>query len=335
MTQIISASEKKKIIAAIKRSKTSNQLNLTRLMQRPRPSLRHRPFVRSLTQLLEKGDVDVRKLTETLRRKRSMPPRLIERRPQTEKKAVAAAKQAFRYGIEERRKSAAQLAALDSQPASIFLDTPIFIDLTDSTIAPWTSTGKFKVTWDEDVDTTAIFNFDFFWRNESFQDVLISAASVLIAKGQYISSAWATFGTSDAQVGCNALMTILELWNHPPTSPLFEDNQFASMGTTDDASSIDFGWGLDVDRENKFFDVFQGFQLYHNNFFRVPARQGVVFQVGVVVMPWIYSWLEAGGSCVVDFTTDGGFVQVPFVELQVLTIPQVGHPASLRRTGNK
>jgi hypothetical protein len=66
------------------------------------------------------------------------------------------------------------------------------------------------------------------------------------------------------------------------------------------------------------FEVFQGFQLYHNNFFRVPARAAVVFQVGVVVMPDISSFWDAGGIAMVNFAT----IEVPFVELQVLTIPQ-------------
>jgi len=69
MTEL-SASEKRRISAAIKRWKTSDNFPLKRLIQRPHPPLAHRQFVQSFTQLMEKAGVDVRKLNESIRRGR-------------------------------------------------------------------------------------------------------------------------------------------------------------------------------------------------------------------------------------------------------------------------
>ena len=335
MTEI-SASEKKRIIAAIKRRKPSDNLTLRSLIQRPPMPTKHRQFVQGFTQLMEKGGVDIQKLNENLKRKQPERPHLVEKPLRIDKKALAGAKRAFRYGIEERRKSARHLATLDYQSASVFLDTPVFIDpVVELNIEPWNSTAKFSISWGQDVDIdSARFNFHFFWRNESLSDVLISAASVLIAKGTIGLSAYATFGDAWVNVICSAELNILELWNDPPTSPLFEQTQREGMGANVvSAQSVD-GW---TDEENPgLIDVFQGFQLYHNNFFRVPARQAVEFWVGVNVYAYIGSFLDAGGNIVVDFATGDDFLLCPFVELQVLPAQEVLAPgASSRRTITK
>ncbi len=111
MTQI-SASEKKRIIAAIKRRKPSDNLALKGLIQRPQPPASYRQFEKRLTQLMEKAGVDVHKLNETIRRQQRERPRLVEKPSQIDKKTVAAATRAFRYGIKERRRSARLLASL-------------------------------------------------------------------------------------------------------------------------------------------------------------------------------------------------------------------------------
>ncbi len=228
------------------------------------------------------------------------------------------------------------MQASDSQPASVFLDTPFFIDIFDSNIEPWNSTAKLVVNWDQDVDLDfALFNFDFVWRNESFHDVLISAASVLIARGLLRSFASSLFGQCYADVLCFAKLNILELWNDPPTSPLFEYSQSVLMGDSGPAETSSEGW---PSQDAAIGEFFQGFQLYHNNFFTVPARQAVVFQVGADVGPLISSLWDAGGNVMADFATDGRFLLCPFVELQVLTIPQqvgVSASTSSRRTTSK
>ena len=79
MTEL-SASEKRRIIAATKRWKTSDNFPLKRLIQRPHPPLAHRQFVQIFTQLMEKAGVDVRKLNESIRRGRRKHTHLVGQR---------------------------------------------------------------------------------------------------------------------------------------------------------------------------------------------------------------------------------------------------------------
>jgi hypothetical protein len=123
----IGAAEKKRLIAAIKRRNPSDRLALSGLVQRSQLSARHRQFAQAFTQLMEKAGVDVYKLNEAIPRQQRERPPLVEKRSPIDKKTAATALRAFRYGIEERRRSAKLLAALDTQPVSIFLDTPFFI----------------------------------------------------------------------------------------------------------------------------------------------------------------------------------------------------------------
>src|SRR5262245_46237380 len=99
-----SASEMKRLIAAVKRRKPSDNPALQSLIQlRPQPA-HQRQFVQRFTQFMEKGGLDVDKLNKNLKSQKKEPPHLREKLPRWDKKAVAATKRALRHGIEERRR---------------------------------------------------------------------------------------------------------------------------------------------------------------------------------------------------------------------------------------
>jgi hypothetical protein len=329
MTEI-SASEKKRIIAAIKRRKPSDVLRMRPSIQRPPLPARDRQFVQGFTQLMEKAGVDVDKINETLKRKQQEQPRPAQPPSRIDKKALAAAKRAFRHGIEERRRSAKRLAALDAQPASIFLDAPIFIDdVFESNIEPWNSTINFPLFLNQDNNADTPINFHFVWRNDSPHDVLVSAASLLIAKGFADCVAFANFGLADANLTCWVNMNIFELWNDPPTSPLVENTQSVGLvGVYASARSF-FIEGADLE-EIPPVEFFQHIYLLHNNFFTVPAFQAVEFQVGVDIFTDVYTFLDASASVGFYVISNGGFLMCPYVELQVLPVQQVLVPSSKR-----
>src|SRR5215469_12267958 len=90
-----------------------------------------------------------------------------------------------------------------------------------------------------------------------------------------------------------------------------------------------FSWCLRVSK------IFGQFDLWHNNFFTVPARQAVEIWVGIDVFAHIYTFGLASGSIEVRFNNDG-FLMCPFVELQVLPVQPVPVPtASSKRATNK
>jgi hypothetical protein len=120
--------------------------------------------------------------------------------------------------------------------------------------------------------------------------------------------------------------TALTLLNHPLAEA--EAARMKAMNEAPCGSIRDRG-SLNGKNLKPHTEIFQGFQLYHNNFFRVPARQAVVFQVGIDVQPFISSIWDAGGDVVVDFSTGDGFLLCPFVETRDV---RYWHIADIRGT---
>ena len=112
MTEI-SASEKKRIIAAIKRRKPSDVLRMRPSIQRPPLPARDRQFVQGFTQLMEKAGVDVDKINETLKRKQQEQPRPAQPPSRIDKKALLQLNEHFVTGL---RSGAG--APNDSQPST-------------------------------------------------------------------------------------------------------------------------------------------------------------------------------------------------------------------------
>jgi hypothetical protein len=197
-----------------------------------------------------------------------------------------------------------------SYSSILFFIDPDF--LVGSNIQPWNSTANFYLEFDSDVDNEISTSFYFAWRNDSLNDVLITAGTYFIAKGSVRTWSWALFGTAWVSALCKAQSKIMEFWNDPPSAPLFEDTQWDYIGS----SRVDVSFYPRPQESDFQDDISRTYDLYQSNYFRVPARQTVVFEVGIQTDNRIATYLNGDGIIWNDFGHYGNFLACPFVEVK-------------------
>jgi hypothetical protein len=337
----ISASEMKRIMGQIKRRKlTPADLARRGLLTRTVASSATRRFDEFRPTLGKSGLEKLGKISE--REQRAQLDRLLKNQMAGNKKPLAAIKNPFRYGIEERVKTLKLLSKLarPGQVDHVILDTPFLIwahpdsILQNSVIRPRNSSATLafvvnSLQPDPGQDFTARqYNaqFWFVWTNNYGQEVMINAETFVTANGSCIMSAgfntWnklsATYGDVKPSVGFD----IFELWNHN-NSPVFEQGQaiggFADM-------SVDAGrlYGIPLGNDESRADIFQTFNPMHSGFFTVPRNGSVLFEVYF----WFYIFISAADFFdlpppVVVVFADNFIAQCPFVHLEVMAIPIV------------
>ena len=123
-------------------------------------------------------------------------------------------------------------------PYSIFLNEPFLIwenphpnlsILKDWHIVPFFSDAEVQVDYTHGGDNT-YFTFYYFWENEAEVSAVIDVTSVLIFNGDCVVSAQGgVFSSDSCYLDIGASLTLLEWWNNPPTSPLYQTTQNTSV----------------------------------------------------------------------------------------------------------
>jgi hypothetical protein len=354
----ISASEMKWIIAQIKRRSPSPvDLAQRGLVNRTWPSASGRfEEVRStleragldVKKLVEKAGLDIHKLKEIEKREQRERGHIRKKQTAAAQKALAATKNPFRHGIDERLKTLSRLAAVrPGQVDHVILDTPFLIwahpdNMLESSViqpsksiagfsfmvsTPPTDPGQDFKHSDNDV------SFWFIWQNNYGQEVMINAEASFIAKGIiFIFTEFHPYSILSAAGGSvltTVRLDIWEMWNSPETSPLQEQDQFISF---EPSIFVVASLGIPIGSDQLIVNVSQAFNPRHNGFFLVPRNGSLLFQVSVAFSTFLKSADEfdpldvppPSATASVGFSRSvDNFVECPFVHLEVIAPPIV------------
>jgi hypothetical protein len=191
----ISPSEKKRLIARIKQRKLSPadlaRRGLLKRIRVPIPRRQDGRMLKGIIREFEKAGLDIKKLKDLTKVEQRERDRLLKKQLAASKKALAAIKDPFRYGIEERVKTLKLLStARPGQIDHVVLDTPFLIwahpdnILDGEKIEPFKSVAKFHFQpVAEDKGSLWDTSFWFFWQNNYGQEVLINAETLITRKG--------------------------------------------------------------------------------------------------------------------------------------------------------
>jgi hypothetical protein len=161
--------------------------------------------------------------------------------------------------------------------------------------------------------------FDRDRENSSPNPVLLSnVASHLIVKGYWEADAYfSLFGFGHCLVLSFADLRIFEWWNQPPTSPLTEDSQGATIVDLDVHGPAILGRA----QNTKYAVVFNGYDVKKYSSFIVPPNGLVVFEVALTSLGYVNGGL-------VEITIEGGDYSVlcPFLQFQVSEVVRKGPP---------
>jgi len=281
---------------------------------------------------LTKSGLELEKLDKIIADNQSERRRLLEKEKAQAQKVLPKIEDTFRHGIDGRFK-AFELANSSNinPPTFTVLDTPTFIHahprniLTASHIEPRNSTAQIRyVTTDTDEGTEdASASFFFQWQNSSLNPVLLAnIASHLVVKGLFeVTAALSVFlGPNFSQLGANAELRLLELWNQPATQPLWEqDNQWTGIlsvhveGPRTPLGRI---------QEDEYEWVFNGYDVKYSSL-AVPPKGVVLFEVSLAWGAFI-----VGGPCTASVTIEGhgSALLCPFVKFEVREVIQSGPP---------
>jgi hypothetical protein len=128
-------------------------------------------------------------------------------------------------------------------------------------------------------------------------------------------------------------LDIFEMWNTPETSPLLEQSQIISL--TDAIFNITLVFGIEMDAfppEEAASQIFETLNPAHCSFFIVPKNGSVLFQAFVSFETDAHTDETFGTAFCADdvhfsdiagSTLPPGFVQCPFVHLEVIVPPVV------------
>lgn len=336
-----SASEMNRIKAALKERGplADSMMGLLRRRQPITPS--RRLDEKSLRESLKQAGLDfdeIKKINHTLSLGQRNRLQAMEKRPARDEKAVAVALKALRQGLEQRRRRAEQ-SPTAGQPTRVYLDTPFMIQadkpnrLLGSNIEVFNSTASLLVDYHDEIPTdnngtNDFLTFSFVWLNDSTQDAEVNTEALLVLQGE--ADCFAHPGliplVDQAISGTewSAVLQILEMWNHPPTSPIPEQEQWVAPILWERCSYIskfpvNIFSGPRGDRQITDVPV-QAYPLVRRSFLTVPRNGSLVFQVILDIA----SSLSGGGWCTSKFAgtlSNGqtGFVLCPYVELQVST----------------
>jgi hypothetical protein len=197
----------------------------------------------------------------------------------------AAMRETVRREVENWRYTVEQLKTLTAtaEPIQRFLlDTASDITATpglslDSTqIAPGNNSAKFFLRSVEEAREEAV-SFGFTWQNTSDRSVVVNVDGYLVIDGRCQAIAYGggipLFDLRTVLMTVDARLSLQELWNQPPTSPIFQSGQDAHALTVRAHSAGFFGPTDIVTRY-----LFRGFTLQYRPFL-VPPHGTARFEV--------------------------------------------------------
>jgi hypothetical protein len=328
----VHASEVKRVISVVQNRRVLDFVNHVR-PHGPEFMANQRKLAERIRPLLAKG-IELEKIDKIVAENRAEQQQLLEKEKADAYKLLPRM-DTLRHGIDERLK-ASKLANLPNinPPKFITLDTPFLIwaqpsnVLTASHIEPGNSTAQINykqssVNLEPDNTDTVTVGFYFQWENSSSTPVLLAnIASHLAVKGRWELSAASTFIFPNVSSAiAKAQLNIFKWWNQPPTSPLFEDSQEATILELDCDGGLIFKKG-----ENVFEWVFNNYDVKYSSL-AVPPKGLVVFEVLLFTGISFLSGLPAG-LMTADITMDDSDsgVLCPFVQLEVRDAIQHGPP---------
>jgi hypothetical protein len=237
--------------------------------------------------------------------------------------------QRLRQGIDAQQAALRQRVARPSTPIFIALDTPFLIwanrflpnstdplgtnILVDSHIESLNNWAKILLNYskDDSFSATDRLNFYFLWRNETGGDAVVNITSSLTLIGSCKVHANGSFwhgvaAPNFSQVSVDAVLSVFEWWNQPPTEPLPETSQ------TQNVTSLSVQGGVwSGDGRSKLFSG--NFPVAYNSF-HIPSNDVGVFEVGVSL-----NWALVAGDVNVDFSFQSNIIQCPSLLLEVIT----------------
>jgi hypothetical protein len=268
-----------------------------------------------------KAGFEVDKFDEHLAQNRSALRRIAERRKAEAVERSSSAKDALRHGVEGRRKVMEHLADV-TPPESPTVAVPKFYELLDRPITILPTGGVYvhadsiepanswaKITVDSESYAEDELSFYFLWQNPSDTHAVIDVNAYLVLNGfcQVESEGGYFPGVRHSRLAVRARLDLLEWWNQPPTSPLWQvDQEQPALFLSTDTS----GW-LDHNATDS-EAVFRGYDLRYN-LALVPPHGVVVFEVALFVR---YGSTE--GSIHVDFASGDFEVLCPGVLIGML-----------------
>jgi len=235
----------------------------------------------------------------------------------------------LQQGIEAQQAVLRQLATRPSTPIFIALNTPFLIwpnrflpnstdplgtnILVDSHVEPLNNWAKIllNVSQDDAIFATDRLNFYFLWKNDTGGDVVVNITSSLTLIGSCKVHAKSSFwhglaAPNFSQVSIDAVLSVFEWWNQPPTEPLPETSQ------TQNVTSLSAKGGVWSDDGRS--KIFSGnFPVAYNSF-HIPSGNVGVFEVGVSL-----NWGLVAGDVNVDFSFQNNIIQCPSLSLEVFT----------------
>jgi hypothetical protein len=257
-----------------------------------------------------------------------------------EKPSAAVNGAAFRRGVANFRKATDVLGHLHvpSTPVIERIDTAfliwtrfgigtgnILVDSHTEALNNW-ATIRRKAKDDDAYIGGDELNFYFLWQNTTGADAVVNVSSYLALNGWcqlhaesswFWAPDWAGGGLiGDAHVAFDAVLTLFEWWNQPPTEPLPQVGQ--RQGVLDE--SISGGWSGVSPGQTRTLLPSGNYHLNYDTFF-VPRNGVAVFEVGLQ--------LEYDGwnsSVNIDFASEDLLVLCPYVQVELLTAPGVEPP---------
>jgi hypothetical protein len=268
-----------------------------------------------------KAGFEVDKFEELLAQNRTVLRRMAERRKAEAVERSSSAKGTLRHGVEGRRKAIEHLAdvtpsesptvaapklyELLAAPFLIWWTQGIYLDSLH--YEPWNSWAN--LTLDSESDAEDKLSFYFLWQNPRNTHAVIDVDAYLVLNGfcQAGSDGGYFAGLRYSRLDVFARLDLLEWWNQPPTSPLWQvDQSQTAVHLSTDTS----GWFDDDDTESE--AVFRGYDLRYN-LFVVPPGGVVVFEVALFVR-----YASQEGSIHADFQSGDFEVLCPGVLIGML-----------------
>jgi len=147
-------------------------------------------------------------------------------------------------------------------------------------------------------------SFFFSWQNPSESTISVDVAASLALMGLCEAATAGATVAGDARLRVGAALNIHELWNDPPTSPIFQPTQ--SLPALDVHSETFLFWGNDFDIQL----VANSFELRYFQFV-MPPKGIAMFEVACE----LECHLSGEATVEADFETFGRQVLCPYVEI--------------------
>ena len=238
-----------------------------------------------------KAGFEVDKFEELLAQNRSALRRIAEIRKAEAVGRSSSAKETLRHAVEGRRKVMEHLADVTA-PESPTVAAPKLYELLDRPFTILPTPGVYvhaeqlepanswaKITVDSESDAEDELSFYFLWQNPNNTHAVIDVNAYLVLNGfcQAGSEGGYLAGLRYSSLDLFARLNLLEWWNQPPASPLWQvdQSQHALHISTSTGGYFD-------DNATESEDVFRGYDLSYN-LLLVPPGGVVVFEVALYV----------------------------------------------------